>query len=92
MPLEGILMIIREYKKSLMVVKNIESDVISEAYFILKSGAEDDEGKISAEAERIIRECGGRKKKRRTVSAAFIAVMAVFGALLLIGAGALIFA
>ena len=48
-------MIIREYKKSLMVVKNIESDIISEAYFILKSDAEADEGKISAEAERIIR-------------------------------------
>lgn len=85
-------MIIREYKKSLMVVKNIESDFISEAYFILKSGAEGDEGKISAEAERIIRECGVRKKKRRTVSAAFIAVMSVLGALLLLGAGALIFA
>ena len=85
-------MIIREYKKSLMVVKNIESDFISEAYFILKNGAEGDEGKISAEAERIIRECGVRKKKRRTVSAAFIAVMSVLGALLLLGAGALIFA
>ena len=85
-------MVIREYKKSLMVVKNIESDVISEAYFILKSDAEADEGKISAEAERIIRECGQRKKKRRTVSAAFMAVMSVVGALLLIGAGALIFA
>ena len=83
---------IREYKKSLMIVKNIESDVISEAYFILKSGADGEEAKISAEAERIIRECGAVKKKRRTVSAAFIAVMSVLGALLLIGAGALIFA
>lgn len=85
-------MVIREYKKSLMIVKNIESDVISEAYFILKSGASDDEAKISAEAERIIRECGEGKKKRRTVSAAFISVLAVLGALLLIGAGALMFA
>ena len=65
-------MIIREYKRSLMVVKNIESDVISEAYFVLKSGAEDDEGKISAEAERIIRECGAGKKKRRGVNTAFL--------------------
>ena len=45
MPLEGILMVIREYKKSLMIVKNIESDVISEAYFILKSGADGEEAK-----------------------------------------------
>jgi uncharacterized membrane protein len=85
-------MIIREYKKSLMIVKNIESDVISEAYFILKSDAREDDGRISAEAERIIRECGAGKKKRRTLSAAFIAVAAVAGALLLLGVGALIFA
>ena len=85
-------MVIREYKKSLMVVKNIESDIISEAYFILKSGAEESEAKISAEAERIIRECGEAKKTRRTRSAAFIAVFSCAGALLLIGIAALVFA
>ena len=85
-------MVIREYKKSLMIVKNIESDVISEAYFILKSGASENEAKVSAEAERIIKECGAAKKKRRTLGAAFITAMVIVGALLLIGAGALIFA
>ena len=86
-------MIIREYKKNLMVVKNIESDIISEAYFILKSGAQEErEAKISAEAERIIRECGQGKKKRRTVSVAFICICAAMGVLALIGIGALLMA
>ncbi|MBQ8447456.1 MAG: hypothetical protein IJX27_00825 [Clostridia bacterium] len=84
---------IREYKRNLMVVKNIDSEIISEAFFILKSGAgEDDEAKISAEAERIIRECGECKKKRRTLSAAFIFVCACLGALALICLGAIIIA
>ena len=76
---------IREYKRSLMVVKNIDSEFISEAFFVLKSGAEEEnEAKISAEAERIIRECGESKKKRRTLSAAFIFVCACLGALAII--------
>lgn len=86
-------MIIREYKKNLMVVKNIESDIISEAYFILKCGAEEErEAKISAEAERIIRECGESRKKRRTVSAAFVFACVGLGVLALIGIGAVIIA
>ena len=86
-------MIIREYKRNLMVVKNIESDIISEAYFILKSGAEEEqEEKISAEAERIIKACGAGKKKRRTVSAAFICACVCFGVLALVGIGALLIA
>ncbi len=81
---------IREYKKSLMIVKDIDSEVISEAYFILKSGAEYEyESKISAEAERIIRECGAyAKKKHRAKSTAlrgfFAAVLAVSVAILAI--------
>jgi hypothetical protein len=85
-------MIIREYKKSLMVVKNIESDIISEAYFILKCGVEEEDGRISAEAERIIKECGEGKKKRRTVNAAFICTCVVIGVLALIGIGAFLIA
>jgi len=82
---------IREYKKNLMVVKNIESDIISEAYFVLKSGAEEEkEEKISAEAERIIRECGEGKKKRRAASTAFICACIGMGVLALIGIGALL--
>ena len=57
---------ISEYKRNLMVVKDIDSDIISEAYFILKSGAESAySAKISEEAERIVRECTCGKKKRR---------------------------
>lgn len=69
---------IREYKKSLMVVKDIDSPIISEAYFILKSGVgEDHDNKISEEAERIIRECGEtRKKKRRASLTAFLGISA----------------
>ena len=81
---------IREYKKSLMIVKDIDSEVISEAYFILKSGAEYEyENKISEEAERIIRECGAyAQKKRRVKSTAlrgfFAAVLAISVAILAI--------
>ena len=57
---------IKECRKSLMIVKDIESDIISEAYFILKNDSED-ESKISEEAERIIRECGERAQKKRRV-------------------------
>ncbi len=81
---------IREYKKNLMIVKDIDSEVISEAYFILKSGAGyEHESKISEEAERIIRECGAHaKKKRRAKSTAprifFAAALAVCAAVLAI--------
>jgi hypothetical protein len=76
---------IREYRKSLMVVKDIDSDFISEAYFVLKSGAEEREyGKISSEAERIIRECSSaRKSKRRFAlpsAAVTVAISAVAAA------------
>lgn len=85
-------MIIREYKRNLMVVKNIDSDVISEAYFVLKENAfEAEETKISAEAERIIRECGGAKKKRRALGAAFICVCSVAGILALAACAAMFF-
>ena len=57
---------IKECRKSLMIVKDIESDIISEAYFILKNDSED-ESKISEEAERIIKECGERAQKKRRV-------------------------
>jgi hypothetical protein len=73
-----------------MVVKNIESDFISEAYFVLKSGAEDEEGKISAEAERIIRECGSCKKKRRAVNTAFLFALVGMSAVALIIVAAII--
>jgi hypothetical protein len=64
---------IREYKRNLMVVNDIDSDLICEAYFILKSGSEyESEERISEEAERIIRECSSEgKNKRRAGSTAF---------------------
>ncbi len=79
---------IREYKKSLMIVKDIDSEIISEAYFILKNSSEYEyESKISAEAERIIRECGAyAKKKHRAKSTAlkgfFAAVLVICVAIL----------
>ncbi|MGN1096171.1 MAG: hypothetical protein ACI4QR_07250 [Eubacteriales bacterium] len=68
-------MTIREYKKNLMIVKNIDSDLIGEAYFILKSdaGTKDEEIKISDEAERILRECSAKRKKtHRRIPAALL--------------------
>lgn len=83
-------MIIREYKKNLMIVKNIDSDIIGEAYFILKDEKADisDEHKIADEAERIIRECSpkGNKKTRRRLSAALIGIFSGLGLCALITA------
>lgn len=85
-------MIIREYKRSLMVVKDIDSDVISEAYFILRSGAGyESEARISDEAERIIRECGGGKKKRRAAGAVLVCLLAAAGLFALAALGVFVF-
>ena len=82
---------ISEYKRNLMVVKDIDSDIISEAYFILKSGAEYTHGeRISEEAERIVKELSGGKKKKKAsgVTLVCICIACVFAA---IAIGALIF-
>ncbi len=62
-------MTIREYRKNLMIIRDIDSDVISEAYFILKNDIYEKESKekISEEAERILRECDARAKRSRRV-------------------------
>ena len=60
-------MTIHEHKKNLMIIRDIDSDVISEAYFILKNDIYENEEKISEEAERILRECDARAKKTRRV-------------------------
>lgn len=85
---------IREYKRNLMIVKNIESDIIAEAYFILKSGAEyEAEERISEEAERIIRECGAEgKKKRRAVAAALTVLLVIMGVAAVVSLAMLIYA
>ena len=75
---------ISEYKRNLMVVKDIDSDIISEAYFVLKSGAEYEYGeKVSEEAERIVRELSGSKKKKKNkgVTLACICIACVFAAI-----------
>ena len=58
-------MTVHEHKKNLMIIRNVESDMISEAYFILKGDIyeKESEEKISAEAERILRECDERMGK-----------------------------
>ncbi|MBE6654865.1 MAG: hypothetical protein E7608_05345 [Ruminococcaceae bacterium] len=55
-------MTVYEHKKNLMIIRNVDSDMISEAYFILKSDIyeKESEEKISEEAERILRECDER--------------------------------
>lgn len=52
-------MTVHEHKKNLMIIRNVDSDMISEAYFILKADIyeKESEEKISEEAERILREC-----------------------------------
>lgn len=62
-------MTIREHKKNVMIVRDIDSDLISEAFFILKNDIYENESeeKISEEAERILEECDARAKKTRRV-------------------------
>ncbi len=60
-------MTVNEQKRNVVIVRNIHSDVISEAYFILKSDVCENEEKISAEAERILSEFNERAKKTRHI-------------------------
>ncbi len=60
-------MTVYEHKKNLMIIRNVDSDMISEAYFILKSDIyeKESEEKISEEAERILREYDERIGKSK---------------------------
>ncbi len=57
-------------------MKNIDSDYICEAYFVIKENLSEnpDEYKIANEAERLIREygTGAKSKQRRKLSSALI--------------------
>ncbi len=60
-------MTVNEQKRNVVIVRNVHSDIISEAYFILKSDIHENEESISAEAERILREFNERTKKTRHI-------------------------
>lgn len=64
---EGEKMMIRGYKKNLVVIKNIGSDYIDEAYFILKNDLPEGAagGDIVKEANRIVSEYQTGKKRKR---------------------------
>lgn len=84
---------IKECKRNLMIVKDIDSDVISEAYFILKSGVGlAYESRVSEEAERIIRECGAESRKKRRISgAALLRIVAAVGIIAAVSIAVFIF-
>ena len=84
---------IKECKKNLMIVKDIDSDVISEAYFILKSGVSPAcESRVSEEAERIIREGGAESRKKRRISgAALLRIVAAVGIIAAVSLAVFIF-
>ena len=53
-------MITRAYKKNMVIVSDIESDTVEEAYlFIREDAPSPDESELVKEAGRIIRACGG---------------------------------
>lgn len=47
-------MVLRGYRKNLVIVKNIDGDIFDEALFLLRDGAVFDEDEIIKEADRII--------------------------------------
>lgn len=56
-------MITRAYKKNMVIVSDIESDTVEEAYlFIREDAPSPDESELVKEAGRIIRACGGAGK------------------------------
>ena len=52
-------------QKRMIVVKNSDSKLFEEAYFVLRHESRNEESDMVAEANRIIEECGGRKGKHK---------------------------
>ena len=81
---ESVEMITRAYKKNMVIVRNIESDTVEEAYLFIREDAPmPDESVLVREAGRIIRACGSTGKKGlRIPSAVFWFSLGVTFALL----------
>lgn len=59
-------MITRAYRKNMVIVRGIESDIVEEAYlFIREDSCGTEEESIVREADRIIRACSRRDGKPR---------------------------
>lgn len=66
-------MITRAYKKNMVIVSDIESDTVEEAYlFIREDAPSPDESELVKEAGRIIRACGGAGKLKPKFPAALL--------------------
>ena len=66
-------MITRAYKKNMVIVSDIESDTVEEAYlFIREDAPSPDESELVKEAGRIIRACGVPGKKRMRISSSLL--------------------
>lgn len=66
-------MITRAYKKNMVIISDIESDTVEQAYLFLKdSTPEPSESALLKEADRIVRLCGAEKKRRFIVPTALI--------------------
>ena len=59
---------IKGAQKKMIVVKTGDSRLFEEAYFVLRRDADERNGDMVAEADRIISLCGGKRGKRRRVS------------------------
>lgn len=59
-------MITRAYRKNLVIIKNIESDIVEEAYLIIREDApQAEESALVREAGRIIRCYGGKARRKK---------------------------
>ena len=82
-------MITRAYKKNLVIISDIHSDTVEEAYLFLRDDSpRPSEGALLKEAEKIVSSCTSGKKRRISLPAGLLWFL--FGALIS-GISALIF-
>ncbi|MBQ9511115.1 MAG: hypothetical protein IJR55_05435 [Clostridia bacterium] len=66
-------MITRAYKKNMVIVSDIDSDTVEQAYLFLKDNTpEPTESALLKEADRLVRLCGAEKKRRINIPSALI--------------------
>ena len=66
-------MITRAYKKNMVIISDIESDTVEQAYLFLKDEApEPTETALLKEADRLVRLCGAGKKRKAGVPASLV--------------------
>lgn len=69
---------IKGAQKRVVVVRTADSGIFEEALFVLRRGSVARESDMVAEADRIIRESGGRKRRVETIRRILFALVTFF--------------